>query len=106
MAIIPRRIAANSDPAAYSDSHLFTLAEAAALLFPDGPLTASSLRTAYKQRKLEVIIVARKVLVTKVQVAQMIENARRTGPPKGGSEEAPEGGSGSGTAKQRQNIRK
>jgi hypothetical protein len=39
-----RRIAARPDPAHWGDDELLTFAEAAARLWPDGPLTASSLR--------------------------------------------------------------
>jgi hypothetical protein len=99
MATKPRRVAARSDPTTWSDTEMMTLSEAAALLFPHGPITASSLRSAYRAGQLEVIFVARKCLVNKVLVAKMIENARRRGPPKGRPEGRPEGGSGSGTAK-------
>jgi hypothetical protein len=101
MAPKPRRVVVRPDPTTWSDTELMSLAEAAALLFPEGLLTTSSLRSAYRAGQLEVIFVARKCLVNKVLVAKMIENARRKGPPKG----SPEGGSGSGTAKQRPNIR-
>jgi hypothetical protein len=91
MAPKPRRVAARPLPEMWSDSEVMTLEEAAALLFPDGLITTSTLRSAYKQSKLEVIVIARKVLVNKALVAQMTENARRTGPPAknadGGSED-------------------
>jgi hypothetical protein len=56
---------------------LMTFAEAAALMWPDGPLTASSLRTAYRAGELEVVVIARKLLVTKRALAAMAEAARR-----------------------------
>jgi hypothetical protein len=73
----PRRIAREPNEAAYSDSTPLTLAEAAALLFPDGPYTESSLRTAYRQGLLEVTIVARKLTTDKAAVRKMLEAARR-----------------------------
>jgi hypothetical protein len=77
MATKPRRIAARPDPAQWSDDELMTFQEAAALLWPQGPLTASSLRTAYRAGELEVVMIARKLLVTKRGLAEMAENARR-----------------------------
>lgn len=50
----PRRVAARPDPAAWGEDELLSFSEAAALLWPDGPLTASSLRTAYRAGELEV----------------------------------------------------
>jgi len=44
----PRRVAARPDPQMWSPGELMTFAEAAALFWPDGPLTASSLRTAFR----------------------------------------------------------
>lgn len=77
MAPKPHRVVARPDPADWSDDELMTFAEAAALLWPDGPLTASSLRTAYRAGDLEVVMIARKLLVTKDSLAAMTENARR-----------------------------
>jgi hypothetical protein len=77
---LPRRIAARPDPASWADDELLTFAEAAALLWPNGPLTASSLRTAYRGGLLEVTVIARKLLVTKAALRAMQEAARR-GPP-------------------------
>jgi hypothetical protein len=41
----PRRVAARPDPSMWADDELMTFAEAASLMWPQGPLTASSLRT-------------------------------------------------------------
>jgi hypothetical protein len=79
MALRPRRIAARPDPAQWGDDELLTFAEAAALLWPQGPLTASSLRTAYRAGELEVVLIARKLLVTKAGLSAMTEGARRKG---------------------------
>jgi hypothetical protein len=77
MATKPRRIAARPDPGQWGEDELMTFSEAAALLWPQGPLTASSLRTAYRAGELEVAMIARKLLVTKRALAEMTENARR-----------------------------
>jgi hypothetical protein len=73
----PRRVAARPDPASWGEEELMTFAEAAALMWPDGPLTASSLRTAYRAGELEVVVIARKLLVTKRALNAMAEAARR-----------------------------
>jgi len=59
--IRPRRVAARPDPQDWGADELMTLAEAAALLWPSGPLTASSRRTAYRAGALEVVMIARKL---------------------------------------------
>ncbi|HVV41975.1 MAG TPA: hypothetical protein VHC94_13020 [Nitrobacter sp.] len=73
----PRRVAARPNPCDWADDELMTFAEAAALMWPSGPLTASSLRTAYRAGELEVAMIARKLLVTKKSLSAMTENARR-----------------------------
>jgi hypothetical protein len=73
----PRRIAARPDPSSWGDDELLTFSEAAALMWPQGPLTASSLRTAYRGGALEVVIIARKLLVTKAAIRRMTEAATR-----------------------------
>jgi hypothetical protein len=73
----PRRVAARPDPASWADDELMSFAEAVALVWPDGPLTASSLRTAYRAGGLEVAVIARKLLVTKRALREMAEAARR-----------------------------
>lgn len=77
MAPKPRRIAARPDPKDWGDDELLTFSEAAALLWPDGPITASTLRTAYRQGLLEVTLLARKLMTTKRAVNAMTEAARR-----------------------------
>lgn len=77
MAPKPRRIAARPRPDQWGGDELLTLAEAAALLWPDGPLTASSLRTAYRAGQLETTMIARKILTTKDSLRRMTEAARR-----------------------------
>ena len=77
MAPKPRRIAARPDPKDWRDDELLTFSEAAALLWPDGPITASTLRTAYRQGLLEVTLLARKLMTSKRAVQAMTEAARR-----------------------------
>jgi len=72
---LPKRVAARPDPSQWREDELLTFHEAAALLWPDGPLTASSLRTAYRAGQLEVTMIARKILVTKHAIAAMTEAA-------------------------------
>src|SRR5260370_22974627 len=71
----PRRVAARSDPAQWRADELLTFAEAAALLWPDGPLTASTLRTAYRAGGLEVTVIARELLTTKRALAALAARA-------------------------------
>ncbi|MDE5465946.1 hypothetical protein [Bradyrhizobium sp. CSS354] len=77
MAPLPRRIAARPDPKDWADEELLTFAEAAALLWPHGPLTASTLRTAYRAGLLETVLLARKLMTCKRALRQMAESARR-----------------------------
>lgn len=73
----PHRVAVRPDPAQWGDDELLTFAEAAALLWPDGPLTESSLRTAYRAGQLDTVLIARKLMTTKRALAAMQEAARR-----------------------------
>jgi hypothetical protein len=79
MAPKPRRVVTRPDPATWSCTELMSLAEAAALMWPEkgSPVTASTLRTAYRSGILEVVVIARKILVNKQGLAAMTENARR-----------------------------
>jgi hypothetical protein len=75
---IPRRVAARPDPKDWTDTEVMTLEEAAALLFPSGgPITSSTLRSAYRSGLLEVVFLSRKILVNKAGIAAMTENAKR-----------------------------
>lgn len=73
----PRRVAARENPDLWSDTEEMTLEEAAALLFPSGLYTASTLRTCYRQKKLEVKILTRKLTTTKKAIREMLEAARK-----------------------------
>jgi hypothetical protein len=77
MAPKPRRVAARPDPKDWQDDELLTFSEAAALLWPDGPISASTLRTAYRGGLLETTMLARKLMTTKRALSAMTEAARR-----------------------------
>jgi hypothetical protein len=79
MGHIPRRIAAKPDASMWSrSSDLFTFEEAVALMWPSGgPISVSTLRTAHKNGLLEVVVIARKRLVTLAALDAMTEKARR-----------------------------
>lgn len=67
----PPRVVMRRDPAQWSDVELMSLYEAAALFWPDGPLTVTSLRTAVRDGKLGVTEIAGKLLTTKAAIAEM-----------------------------------
>jgi hypothetical protein len=67
----PLRIAARPDPAAWDDDELMTLREAAFLMWPAGPLTERSLRTAAESGLLPVTMIARKRLTTRRALREM-----------------------------------
>lgn len=73
----PPRVRERPDPERWGYDEPMTLQEAAALLWPMGPITASTLRTAYRRGELEVTMVARKLLVTRRQVDAMLVASRR-----------------------------
>ena len=64
--VLPR-IAARPDPDQWGDDELLTLPEAAALFWPLGPLSVSSLRTAIKDGQLAYTEIAGKFLTTKTR---------------------------------------
>jgi hypothetical protein len=77
---VPPRIAARPNPAEWDDDELLTLKEAAQLLWPQGPLTARSLRTAAEAGDLPVRLVARKLFTTKRALAELSRCDVRTVP--------------------------
>jgi hypothetical protein len=58
---------------------LLTLVEAAALFWPEGPLTTTSLRNAIRNDQLAYVAIAGKFLTTKVAIAEMSVCRRGTG---------------------------
>lgn len=65
------RVGKRPDPAQWTDTELMTLFEAAALFWPDGPLSVSSLRTAVADDKLAVVEIAGKLLTSKAAISEM-----------------------------------
>jgi hypothetical protein len=68
---IPARIAANPDEADWADDALLTLPEGAALLWPAGPITTATLRTAAREGSLAIVKIAGKHFVTKAALKGM-----------------------------------
>jgi hypothetical protein len=79
MTDIPFRVLQRPDPVQWTDDELMNLPEAAALFWPDGPLTVASLRTAIRDEQLAVAVIAGKFLTTKAAVTAM--SACRIGAP-------------------------
>jgi hypothetical protein len=74
---VPPRVADRPDPLQWDESELMTLQEAAALFWPSGPLTTTSLRAAVRDGKLEVAEIAGKLLTNKLEIAKMTRCAVR-----------------------------
>ncbi len=68
---IPERVARRPNPSQWGLDELLTLEEAAVLHWPQGPLTARSLRTAADAGALGTVLIARKKLTTRRQIAEM-----------------------------------
>lgn len=56
----------------WKEDELITLAEAEALLFPNGPLNVSSLRRCHKSGSLEVVVICGKAFTSIVAVRSLI----------------------------------
>lgn len=59
------------------DERYYSLAEAARRHFPDGRITARSLRTEISKGRLHAIKIAGKLIVTDSDIQVMVETARR-----------------------------
>ncbi|WP_271599410.1 hypothetical protein [Bradyrhizobium sp. CCBAU 45384] len=70
---LPARVALRPHPEQWSEEELMTLSEAAALYWPMGPLTCTSLRTAVRDGKLEVAEIAGKLLTNKISIRKMAQ---------------------------------
>lgn len=68
---MPPRVAARPAPEQWSEDELLSLPEAAALLWPAGPLSTKSLRTAERDGQLAVVVIAGKMLTTRRALAEM-----------------------------------
>jgi hypothetical protein len=67
----PPRVAERPDPRDWDDYELLTLPEAAGLFWPRGPLTVATLRTAIRDGRLGVTVIARKFFVTPASIREM-----------------------------------
>jgi hypothetical protein len=80
----PERVARRPDPDAWSQDELLGLHEAVALLWPRGPLTVSSLRTAIASGALAYVRIAGRIYTTIAALAAMAECRRTTAAGRGG----------------------
>jgi hypothetical protein len=79
---VPRRVLVRPHPSQWDERELMNFVEAAALFWPDGPLTVHSLRTAHRSGQLGVVVIAGKFLTTKAAILEMGAHDRLTkGPP-------------------------
>lgn len=76
-AALPPRVVLRPDPAQWSADELMTLMEAAALFWPMGPLTTTSLRTAVRDRQLDVAEIAGKILTNKESILKLCRCSER-----------------------------
>jgi hypothetical protein len=68
---LPPRVRERPDPRQWDGRELMSLQEAAALFWPNGPLTTTSLRTAVRDRSLDVAEIAGKLLTNKEAIERM-----------------------------------
>lgn len=67
----PIRVTRRPDPRAWDPDEVMTLPEAAALLWPDGVVTVSTLRTAIRDGILVPVRIGRRVFVTRRLLAAL-----------------------------------
>jgi len=92
------RVRARPDPAQWGEDEVMTLVEAAAVFFPHGPLTLSSLRRAACAGTLEIAKVAGKDLTTPHAIRKLVKPSCRAAKPSrrdSGSEKTRDAGSSS-----------
>lgn len=68
---LPLRVEKRPAQDQWTDEELMTLDEAANLLWPDGPLTSNSLRTAVRNHELQIVKIAGKILTCKAALRRM-----------------------------------
>ena len=68
---LPKRIAVRPNPEDWKEDELLTLPEAAALFWPEGPLTTHSLRVAVRDGVLAVAVVAGRHLTSRRAIIAM-----------------------------------
>ena len=73
------RVLARPDPEEWSDDELLTLPEAARLFWPKGPLTAATLRTAGRDGKLRICVIASKHYTSRRAILEMTRDMERLG---------------------------
>jgi len=84
------RVLERTDPAQWSDDELMTLAEAARLFWPSGPLSEETLRPAVRDGRLPVSEIARKLFTTKRALSALhVCTPRATEQPTTREEETP-----------------
>ncbi|MET4149081.1 MULTISPECIES: hypothetical protein [unclassified Bradyrhizobium] len=69
---LPPRVEKRPSPDQWSAVEIMTLDEAAHLMWPDGPLTVTSLRTAVRDRQLDIVRVAGKILTCRAALERML----------------------------------
>ena len=92
------RAKARPDPAQWGEDEVMTLVEAAAVFFPHGPLTLSSLRRAAAAGTLEIAKVVGKDLTTPRAIRKLVKPSCRAAKPSrhdSGSEKTKDAGSSS-----------
>ena len=87
------RLTDRPDVADWQDDELVTLAEAAALFFPRGPMTANALRIAFHRGELAGAVVCGRIFTTPRGVGDL--STVRLGPGRPRATDAPEAGAGS-----------
>ncbi len=84
------RVLERPDPQSWAEDELMTLAEAALLFWPSGPLSEETLRTAVRDGRLPVSEIARKLFTTKRALTALhVCTTRPTEPRTAREEEAP-----------------
>ena len=68
---LPARVLARPNPEDWREEELMTHPEAAALFWPDGPLTIHSLRVAVRDGALAVAVVAGRYLTNRKAITEM-----------------------------------
>jgi hypothetical protein len=81
---IPERVARRPDPVQWSEHELLALHEAVPLLWPGGPVTVSSLRTAIAAGDLAHARIAGRIFTTRAALSAMAA-CRRTAAADGGA---------------------
>ena len=76
-----QRVDARPNPAAWQEDELVTLVEAAQLFFPNGPLTASGLRSAIARHELSSVSINQRVYTTPAAIRSMIALCSATAHP-------------------------